>query len=130
MPAFIGTTDDGNDLLSTCPPFCQGHMDPDTYGIHTTDLDYFGKNGPVVAIKIDGQSARVALVDLPHTQAEFTETEARTLADQLRRAADVVARANQAETHGNVLSAFVLGLLASAGRQANRSAPAGTELAA
>jgi hypothetical protein len=90
MPTFIGTTPDGDDLLSTCAQWCQGHSDPTTYHIHTTDLHRFGKDGPVTVTQTDGEPAKVALVDLPHPQAEFTPAEARRVADQLVRAADLV----------------------------------------
>ncbi|HEV2640116.1 MAG TPA: hypothetical protein VGX23_33590 [Actinocrinis sp.] len=122
-------TDDGGWKYPSCPTWCWGHMD-ETIPQHHPDFDQFGKDSPVMVNKFDGHPAVVSLEDLPHPQVDFTPAQARTLADQLQRAADFAERANQAEMHGNVLSAFVLGLLASAGRQANRSAPAGTELAA
>ena len=122
--------DDGGWKIPSCPPWCWGHMDDSVPYQHHANFDEFGKDSPVMVNKFDGSPAVVSLEDLPHPGANFTPAQARTLADQLQRAADFAERANQSEMHGNVLSAFVLGLLAAAGRQANQPATPRTELAA
>lgn len=95
MSELIGQTADGFDRYSSCSFFCAGHADLSTAHIHTTDLDHFGKNGPVIVTQTDGEAPKVALVDLPSPQANFTPAEARVVAFQLLMAADVADRAAQ-----------------------------------
>ncbi len=116
--------------VANCPNWCVGHMDPDTESIHSADWDRFGKDSPVVVNKTDGTPAVVCLNDLPHPVTTLTPAQARTLANQLQQAADFADRANESEMTGHVFNAFVLGLLAAAGRQSAQVATARTELAA
>lgn len=79
--------------LPSCPFFCQGHADPSTYNMHSTDLDYFGEDGPVGVTQTDGAAPVVSLFDLPAPQVDFSPAEARQVAYQMLLTADIAERA-------------------------------------
>lgn len=84
------TTDSLFGRWSTCPTWCEGHID-DSVPTHGTSVDYFGPDG-VVVNQNDGQPPIVSLINYRTPQVDFTPTRARLLAFQILQAADLAER--------------------------------------
>ena len=89
-------TDSGFWLEPWCPPHCAGHPDPSTLHTHTSEFEHFGEFGVIVTSET-GRPAQVAVCDLPMPQVNLTDAQADAFAAQLKRAARVVRRINDAK---------------------------------